>query len=52
MKYTLGLVVLLLATTGIASEVSVAGSRADVTTKFKGYVQTVSIEVEKSTANV
>jgi hypothetical protein len=52
MKFILGLVVLLLATTGFAADVSVAGNRADVTTKFSGFVQSVGINVEKSTASV
>lgn len=52
MKYILGLVVLLLATTGFAAEVSIGGSRADVTTKFKGSVHAVGMNVEKSTANI
>ena len=51
MKFILGLVVLLLATTGFAAEVSVA-NRADVTTKFTGHVHSVGIAIEKSAAMV
>lgn len=52
MKRILALVVLMASTFGFAADVSIAGSRADVTTKFSGFVHGVGLAVEKSTATV